>query len=189
MLIGRAARRGTRAMVTVRCDCGVTKEIGSCEWGKTKSCGCKLAELGRAAATVHGGVNRPEYNIWKLIKRRCGSRNDSRYESYGGRGIAMCARWRASFAAFLADMGARPSPRHSVEREDNEKGYEPDNCIWATALQQAANRRTNRMLTHAGVTMHLSAWARRLGIKRGTLEGRLRRGLSTAEAFTRPVAS
>lgn len=78
------------------------------------------------------------------MRQRCLNPNHEHYADYGGRGIGICQPWLDSFAAFLADMGPRPSPRHSIDRKDNEKGYSPDNCRWATPDVQARNRRPRR---------------------------------------------
>jgi len=78
------------------------------------------------------------------MKTRCENPACAAYARYGGRGITVCARWRDSFEAFLADVGPRPSPRHSIDRKDNDKGYEPGNCRWATPSEQNANQRPRR---------------------------------------------
>lgn len=92
------------------------------------------------------------------MKARCYIPGSSGFHKYGARGIAVCAEWREDFAAFLAHVGPRPSPQHSIERKDNEGDYEPGNVRWATAKEQARNRRSSRMLTHEdGRTQTLAA--------------------------------
>lgn len=93
---------------------------------------------------------RPEYGIWQGIWTRCRNPKRKDYVHYGARGVTVCDRWR-SFDAFLADMGARPSSRHSVERIDNARGYEPGNCRWATHTEQVRNQRRRHDNT-SGVT-------------------------------------
>jgi hypothetical protein len=98
----------------------------------------------RAGVTTHGeghGESRsPEYVSWQHAKDRCFNPNNHAWNRYGGRGITMCARWSRSFEQFLADMGRRPSPLHTLDRIDNDRGYEPSNCRWATKKTQTANR-------------------------------------------------
>lgn len=83
----------------------------------------------------------PEYTAWAAMIRRCTNPKQDNYRYYGGRGITVCSRWRRSFSAFLADMGRKPSPNHSIDRRENEGNYEPDNCRWATRSEQRRNRR------------------------------------------------
>ena len=122
--------------------------------------------------TTHTGSS-PTYKSWHMMKQRCYNPNNAQYHDYGGRGITMCAKW-LSFENFLADMGERPDGT-SLERKDNNIGYYPDNCRWATKSEQQRNRRTNVRLTLGNTTMILVDWAAKLDITPHALIGRLRR--------------
>ncbi len=129
----------------------------------------------------------PEYRAWLHMKVRCNWERDRAYHHYGGRGIKVCPRWEKSFVAFLEDMGLRPSPKHSLGRIDNEKGYSPENCRWETRTQQMRNTRRNRFLTFKGKTQTVSEWAVELGMEYGTLSARLLKGWSVEAALSTPV--
>jgi hypothetical protein len=88
----------------------------------------------------HGGKGTPEYNIWKTMRQRCNNPNDKRYVDWGGRGIRVCAEWD-DFGVFITDVGKRPSPKHSLDRMDNDGNYEPGNVRWVLASDQALNKR------------------------------------------------
>jgi hypothetical protein len=83
----------------------------------------------------------PEYTAWRHMIDRCKNIKNKHFDDYGGRGITVCERWHNSFENFYADMGPRPSQKHSIDRIDNNCGYEPSNCRWATATTQALNKR------------------------------------------------
>ncbi|MET1083288.1 MAG: hypothetical protein ABWY12_09620, partial [Burkholderiales bacterium] len=156
--------------------------------GTTKSCGCWRKEQGKKNRT-HGGSKTVEYRIWFALKRRCLNARDPAYAYYGGRGITVCEAWINSFAQFLADMGPRPSAKHSIDREDNNGPYSPANCRWATPAEQSRNRRTTRLISFRGETRCVSEWSHALGMKRITLQARIGNPKWTLEeALTVPVA-
>jgi hypothetical protein len=174
-----------------RCECGNEIETRSPNLlsGDTNSCGCYVRDKLIERAT-HGhtksGKHSTEYVCWKNIIARCSDQNADAYPWYGGRGIKVCERWQ-KFENFIADMGFKPSPKHSIERDDVDRDYEPGNCRWATAAEQGANKRNTRLLTAFGKTMHMNEWCRHLGILQGTLWDRLDRGWSVERALTEPV--
>jgi hypothetical protein len=121
------------------------------------------------------------------MKERCNNPNSTGYSYYGGRGIKVCDRWAESPEAFVKDMGARPSPRHSIDRIDCNGDYGPDNCRWATARQQSDNRRNTRFLEIDGECAPLGQWSDRSGIDVETIRRRLDRlGWSAKEAVYKP---
>jgi len=119
----------------------------------------------------HGEI-RPEYNTWLSMKARCSNKNHIVYKYYGGRGIKVCKRWVYSFQNFFVDMGCKPTPAHTLERNNTNKNYSPDNCRWATAKEQANNRRTNIFVTYNGQTKSMADWADHFGINITILYGR-----------------
>ena len=133
-----------------------------------------------------GALRRGAYASWNGMVQRTTNPNDARFADYGGRGIRMCDRWRKSFEAFLADMGDRPTPEHSLDRIDVNGNYEPGNCRWATRKEQQRNQRGNVRLTHNGETLCIAEWAERLGIEYCVIETRLRRGWSVERALSKP---
>lgn len=119
--------------------------------------------------------NTPEYRAWEAMRQRCLNPNNPKYPRYGGRGIKVCPRWR-SFIGFLADMGKRPSAQHSLDRKDNDGNYEPDNCRWATRLEQDLNTSRSRLVTYEGRTQHLFDWADELSLNRTVVISRFKSG-------------
>jgi hypothetical protein len=136
-IIGEAPYRSRHQMVRVRCDCGVEKEIRRAHVlsGAVVSCGCAKKRHGDAA----GVRPKPTYVSWQAMMSRCYTTSHSAYANYGGRGITVCERWH-TYEMFLADMGERPLGL-SLDRVDNALGYEPGNCRWSTASEQAQNQR------------------------------------------------
>ena len=108
------------------------------------------------------------------------------YKNYRGRGITVCDRWK-TFENFLEDMGLKPTPKHTIERVDNNKGYCPENCKWATMKEQGQNTRRNVYLTYKGETKCVAEWTRIKGFRLGMLLARIRRGYTVEEAFEKPI--
>lgn len=128
----------------------------------------------------------PEYACWVHMLVRCSKESDPSFHRYGGRGIKVCNEWKNSFVEFYLDMGPRPSKKHSIERKDNDGDYTPNNCHWATRIEQANNTSQNRVLEFAGERKTLAQWKKQFGFKRGLIEERLRRGWSVWKAFVTP---
>lgn len=162
------------------CDCGVLFEANGyyARSGKVTTCPSCSAERVRLASVKHGKSETPEFFTWTDIQTRCHNKNATSYKDYGGRGIVVCARWRESFEAFLTDMGKRPTPKHSIDRLNNNGNYEPGNCRWATNFEQANNKRNTHLLTIDGVTKPLSQWAKESGLSLGTMWQREKSGIT-----------
>jgi hypothetical protein len=171
------------------CDCGNETVVTGVDLrsGHSQSCGCLMGERLIASLTTHGRSGTPEHSSWKQMRQRCLNPKNNAYDRYGGRGIVICQRWLDSFADFYADMGPKPSPKHSIERRENDGNYEPGNCYWATPKQQNRNTRKNVMLTFDGRTQCIGAWAEELGMGLRTLWTRLNDGWSVERALTEPV--
>lgn len=119
----------------------------------------------------------PEYTSWAGMKTRCNNPNSSHPKDYGGRGIRVCGRWLNSYANFIADMGPRPTPAHSLDRYPNNDGdYEPTNCRWATWAQQTRNKRNNVMIEIDGRKQCATDWAKEAGLGESTIRGRANSG-------------
>lgn len=118
----------------------------------------------------------PAYDNWKNMKARCNNPKNRAYRYYGGRGISVCSRWQHSFKNFVADMGTKPTPKHTIERINNNGNYEPSNCRWATMKEQSRNTRRTRLITYKGVTKCVRDWEEDLHLPEGCIAARLGRG-------------
>ncbi len=174
-----------------KCDCGNELIVGSAHLnsGHSKSCGCLRRDKTIKRSTKHGnnqiGKISSEYISWIAAHTRCFNSKSTGYDNYGGRGITMCDRWKNSFENFLLDMGQKPTPKHTLERDNVNGDYEPSNCIWATKLEQGANTRKNVYFEYKGLSFHLAEWARRLGVPQCNFSYHYKKhgGVATIERF------
>jgi hypothetical protein len=160
----------------VRCSfCGESRELPGTmlRAGKFRSCGCSKFSQNASLALRHGMSNNPEYGAWRAMRARCSNPKLKCYHNYGGRGIQVCAEWAESFEAFYRHIGPRPSPRHSLDRIDNSRGYEPGNVRWALPMQQNRNSRRNLLVEYGGRTLTLIEWAELTGINYYTIMSRI----------------
>lgn len=129
------------------------------------------------------------YRMWRNMLTRCYNEKATKYKNYGGRGIKVCDRWKNSFNTFLSDMGFPPSDKHTIDREDTNKDYTPENCRWVTQSRQCRNRVNTKMYTYNGETKCLPDWADIIGIPLATLRDRINnQKWSVERAFTTPLA-
>jgi len=180
--------KGKHSLWDCICECGTEKTVLGLHVvrGASKSCGCLSSETTAKRNISHGMTGTPEHQTWQRMKQRCLYKKISNYHDYGGRGIKICDRWKDSFENFLADMGNKPSQKHSIDRIDNNGNYEPGNCRWATRTEQNRNTRQNRLLTFQGKTQCVSEWADELKIPAMAIRRRLHCEWSTKDAL-RPL--
>lgn len=185
-------RRNGNVMWLCQCDCGTIKKVNGdpLRRGAILSCGCLQRETAptaaRNACLKHGMTYSPTWKSWSEMKARCLNPSHKLYYYYGGRGIKVCTRWIESFENFLEDMGEKPSGT-SLDRIDNNGNYEPNNCRWATDIQQARNKRNNIIITFNGETLCLAEWAEKLGIDYKILHHRYQRGWSADRIVSTPA--
>ena len=176
---------GTKSSASVvLCVCGNTRTArnNSLKRGKTNSCGCLHVER----MTKDGFSAIPEYDVLRAMIRRCTNPKDIAYLNCGGRGITVCERWM-KFENFIEDMGQRPTPRHSIDRINNDGNYEPENCRWETRKEQSNNTSRNVNITFYNKTMTLSQWAAVSQVGARTVTSRLRLGWTEKAAVWTPV--
>lgn len=165
----------------VVCDCGHRTAVPGTAMRRGRSSCCTSCRI-----TTHGKSRSPEYTVWRGMKQRCNNPLHESRSDYSERGITVCDEWD-SFDVFYADMGKRPSPKHTLERKNNNLGYFAANCKWATRSEQLRNTRRNRLIIFNNKTMCLTDWASEVGIPFTTLRARLKYGWSIERALTEPV--
>lgn len=167
-----------------QCDCGntVLVSLSNLKAGSTTSCGCYHRKKLDEAIKKHGMSKTPVYITWMLMRQRCNNPNHPGYHNYGGRGIKVCPQWD-DFEQFFADMGERPVEK-TLDRIDVNRDYCPENCQWATRIQQANNKRENIVISYDGKTLTLKQWSRELGMNYWTLHARYKRGWNLTDIIT-----
>lgn len=133
-----------RPMWIVRCSCGVERQVAAHKLTAGNVKACNVDGHSWRSYEVSGRAHKAppaEYVNWRCMKQRCLNPKHQAFPYYGGRGITICEAWSTSFEAFLADMGSKPSPSHTIDRVDESGNYEPGNCRWATKTEQSSNRR------------------------------------------------
>lgn len=177
-------RPTSRGRWIFRCECGseIEAKAAAVKFGNTKSCGCLNLDKIRERSTTHGMRNHPLYQLWAGMHARC-----KRHPEYAGRGIKVCDRWQ-NFANFVADMGERPKGM-TLDRKDVNGNYDPNNCRWATRLEQAENTTRNAYLECDGVKMTVSQWSRQLGVDQRTLNRRRSIGWTDEEVIKTPIGA
>lgn len=170
-----------------RCACGTERDIAEINLvkGSSRSCGCVWKNVG-ARVFKHGLSHDSLYVVWKSMLARCEQPSVESYHLYGGRGIKVCERWH-QYDNFLADMGVRPSPTHSIDRINNDGDYEPNNCRWATRREQVENTRITKRYLYRGDNCTTRRLHEISGIKMATIRFRLNHGWTVEEAVETPV--
>lgn len=184
--IAERATHGSKLKWLCRCDCGemIVVNGGNLRRGVTRSCGCIRVEHPNRLS--HGMRHSPEYATWSRMWQRCTNSKNPKYKDYGARGIVPDEAFR-DFAVWFAEVGPRPSTKHSLDRIKNNLGYVKGNMRWATAKQQGRNQRDNHLVTFDGQTMCLAAWEEETGIPDQVICGRLHLGWDVERALTEPV--
>lgn len=169
------------------CQCGNTTKVlkEHLTSGRKKSCGCLKRENGKR---THGEIHTRLYRIWGNMCNRCSNPNNPAWDRYGGRGIQVCDKWKSfeNFRNWAYSSGY--SDELTIDRVDNDRGYEPNNCRWSDDFEQANNKRNNRLIEYNGEIKTLSEWSTALNIPYKTLHRRIiGLGWTVERAFTQPM--
>jgi len=183
-VLGYAGKNNqNRAMWNCRCECGneVIARTDNLKSGDKKSCGClnneRRSQWCIARNTTHGKAHTRLYRVWCAMRQRCKDKKLPEYKNYGGRGVRVCTEWENDFQAFydwaMANGYDKTAPhgKCTIDRIDVNGDYSPENCRFADTYQQARNKRNNRYITHNGITMLQTDWARHYGKNRAFFSG------------------
>jgi hypothetical protein len=167
----------------VRCACGRVSTKRTSDFWKLKACSYTCPLHAGSVKRLKG--SRKEQAAWHDMKKRCSDPTHPSFHNYGGRGIAVCEEWLKDYNTFYEHIGAAPSKNHSVDRIDNNKGYEPGNVRWTTVKQQNRNRRNTVLITAKGKTLSLSEWATELNASTSKLRWRYDAGWNHEDIISR----
>lgn len=170
------------------CDCGIEVVVPGERLRTSRRKACNVAGHFWRPHRTHGESRSAEYTSWHDMRNRCSDGKKHNFMHYGGRGIAICERWK-KFENFLTDMGRKPSPKHTLERRDNNRNYEPSNCRWATRAEQSRNYRHSVYVTYKGVRGLLLELCEYFGLSYSVVSSRLRLGWSLEKAMATPTRS
>jgi len=173
-----------------KCDCGNERTVRTCALrsGDTQSCGCIAKEILIKRNTTHNKYHSRLHSIWSNMKNRCSNPNSKRYKDYGGRGITVCEEWKENFENFYNWAVQNGYEKElTLDRVDTNKGYNQENCRWATYQTQANNTRTNKYIVYKKETHTLAEWCRILEKPYKTMHDRLKSGWSIEDTFTKPI--
>lgn len=191
IVVGRANSLNGRAAWGCECQCGSVLVVAGQHLRRkvVTSCGCVKADRAKEMGVqnkTHGKTKTPEFRIWTGMISRCCNKNDYRFKRHGGRGIKVCDRWM-KFENFYEGMGSVPFQGAELDRIDNDKCYEPENCRWVTSKQNNNNRSSCCYIEHGGAVQTVTQWVEQIGINPATLRVRLEAGWPVEKALTQPV--
>lgn len=176
--------RGVRRMFLCKCSCGkeVVRQIDNLLSKAVSSCGCYKSEMLSKRNFSHGFCETDLYRVWSCMKARCNNPTDRKYKNYGARGIKVCDKWEEDFLNFYNDMIPTYKKGLSLDRKNNDGDYEKDNCRWATAIEQARNKTTNRIFKIFDISMCKSQIIEVLNLRPTLIDDRIKRGWSEQDA-------
>lgn len=190
LVVKKAGRKNYKVMWECVCDCGNTTFVNTFYLinNKIRSCGCLHREQLIERNTTHNQRHTKLYETWKRMRDRCNRPNATQYKDYGGRGIKVCDEWDKNFQSFYNWAYQNGYNEDlTIDRIDNNKGYSPDNCRWATYKEQMRNKRTNHIITYKNQSKCISEWCEELNLSYSAVFGRLRRGWSIEKTFETPT--
>ena len=192
LILGLSPHTKDKARCVAQCECGVIKtyRVDMLRTGNTSSCGCvqraHAVASGKTLKLDHGMSDTPEHRAWMKMRERC-QHSHGKFARWGGRGIRVCDEWQTNFKAFYEHIGPRPGKGYSVDRIDNDRGYEPGNVRWGTHEQQARNRENSMWVEAMGQSKPIAQWAEETGLRANLIRWRIRKGWDPVKAVTTPA--